>query len=713
MWAIYKREVKSFFQSVIGWLFLAATIALFGLYFFVYNLSYGSPYISNTLSATTVIMLITVPVLTMRVLAEEQKAKTDQLILTAPVSVGKIVWGKYLAVGTIFTIAVVFMTAAMLFLRIFGEVPFGEGFAALLGYWLYGMTCIAVGTFISSLTESQVIAAVLSFVVLFLGYMMTAITGVISSTGNLLTKILNCFNLTEGMDQFFTGCIDIPAIVYYASLICILLFFTTQSIQKRRWSMSTRKLKMGVFSTGLIAVALVAAVAVNLVAAQLPDNISSIDVTSQKLYSITDDTRELLNNLEEDITIYVLANKDNQDTNLEKTLERYESASKHIQVVYKDPAVSPTFYKEYTDSALTSNSLIVVGSKRSKVINYNSIYQYEMDYTTYQQTLTGYDAEGQITSAISYVTSDDTGVMYAISGHNEVALSGTFTDALEKQNVDLNTITLLEYDAIPEDADCIFLLAPQTDYSADDAEKILNYLENGGKAVIVSTYTGERYPNFESILEAYGVSIVDGVVVEKDTSSYYQNPYYILPEIGYDTATSNAMSGYIFAPFAQGLSFPQQTEEEAESSDITYTQLLTTSDSSFSKVDVENAADYTQGENDIAGPLTLGLHVVKALETEEDAESTTAELYVFGCGNLFTDSASEMVYGNNLTLFTGITAQYTEGEAESVIPVKSYDMQQLVMNQTVIIMGGLFIAILIPVASLVVGIIIWAGRRKR
>lgn len=240
MWAIYKREVKAFFQSVVGWLFLAATLGLFGLYFYVYNLAYGSPYLSNTLSATTVIMLIAVPVLTMRVLAEERKAKTDQLILTAPVSVGKIVLGKYLALGSVFSISTVIMGIMPVFLRIFGEIPFGECYAALLGYWLFGMTCIAIGTFVSAITESQVIAAVLSFVLLFLGYMMEGITQSISAAGNLLTKILNAFDLFSGMSSFFQGCIDVKAIVYYVSVTVLFLFFATQAIQKRRWSMSTR-----------------------------------------------------------------------------------------------------------------------------------------------------------------------------------------------------------------------------------------------------------------------------------------------------------------------------------------------------------------------------------------------------------------------------------------------------------------------------------------
>lgn len=709
MFAIYKREAASFFQSVIGWLFLAATLAMFGLYFYVYNLAYGSPYLSNTLSATTVLMLITIPVLTMRVLAEEQKAKTDQLILTAPVSVGKIVMGKYLALASVFSIAVVVMGMAPLFLEMFGEVPLKQCYVAVLGYWLFGLTCIAIGTFISAITESQVIAAVLTFAVLFAGYMMAGITQVISSTGNIITRILNGFNLTNGMDSFFNGILDIKALVYYLSLILLFLFFTAQAIQKRRWSMSTKKMKLGVFSSGMIAAALAAAIAANLTASQLPEKISVIDMTAQKLYSITKDTEKILDGLKEDITIYVLAKKDSQDETLLKTLERYQDYSKHIKVEYKDPAVSPSFYKEYTDTALTSNSLIVVGENRSKVIDYNNIYETEIDYTTYQQNVTGYDGEGQITSALSYVTSESASVMYQITGHDEYGLSGTFADALTKQNIELKSLNLLENDAVPEDASCIFLLAPAKDYSEDDVKKIEEYLQKGGKAVIAANYVEEELSNFEKILEAYDVTIEPGIVVEGNTSNYYQSPYYLFPEIGSDAVTANAADGYIFAPFCQGLNYPETEEGEENSSGIIYTPLLTTSTDSFAKKDVTTADDYSKGEKDTDGPFAVGLHVSKALE--EEGKST--ELYVFGGMNLFTDNASQQVYGNNLKLFTGITSQYTQGEPESVIPVKSYTVSQLTVNQTVVTAGMLILLIVIPLGLLAAGIIIWMRRRKR
>ena len=190
MKAIYKRELKSYFQSVIGCLFIGATLFMIGLYFTVYNLMYGYPQISYALQSVVFLFMLTVPVLTMRILAEERKNKTDQLILTAPVSVGKIVLGKYLALVTIYTIPCLIISIYPLILSLFGSVPMGESYLALLAFYLYGLAAIAVGTFVSSLTESVVISAVVTFALLFLGFVMSGITSLISQSGNLEHFIL-------------------------------------------------------------------------------------------------------------------------------------------------------------------------------------------------------------------------------------------------------------------------------------------------------------------------------------------------------------------------------------------------------------------------------------------------------------------------------------------------------------------------------------------
>ena len=176
MLAIFKREFRAYFHSMTGWLFLAANLFLSGLYFFALNLRYGYAGMANTVYNVVFLLLITVPILTMRMLSEERRQKTDQLILTAPVSVGKIVAGKYLSAVTVFTISTGMICVYPLILSAFGTVPFGESYTAILAYYLYGCACIAIGMFVSSLTESQVIAAVLSFGTLFLGYMMSSIT---------------------------------------------------------------------------------------------------------------------------------------------------------------------------------------------------------------------------------------------------------------------------------------------------------------------------------------------------------------------------------------------------------------------------------------------------------------------------------------------------------------------------------------------------------
>ena len=191
----FKREIRSYFQTVVDG-FLLAVLALYGLYFYAYNLRSGSPYVSYSLSAVSFIVMIAVPVLTMRSFAEERHTKTDQLMLTSPVPLGKIVFGKYLAMVGVFSIAMIVVALTPLFLSIYGSVPLGESYVAFLGFWLYGCACIAIGMLMSVVTESQGVAKeVLDLCKTVSGYMMSSITSMISQSGNLLTKILNAYDL--------------------------------------------------------------------------------------------------------------------------------------------------------------------------------------------------------------------------------------------------------------------------------------------------------------------------------------------------------------------------------------------------------------------------------------------------------------------------------------------------------------------------------------
>ena len=287
MTAVYKRELRSYLTSMIGYIFIFFILLLTGIYFSAYQLSAAYPKFEYTLSALTFVFLISVPILTMRVLAEERKQKTDQLLLTSPVSVEKIVMGKYLALVTVFAIPMAIICLYPLLMTKFGTVSLGMAYTAILGFFLLGCANLAIGVFISSLTESQVIAAVLTFVLLFAFYMMNGISSFFSEgalstciTFGLLIlaasiiiytmiknflisavvcvageavlavfylvnseffaggiqKVLQVFNISGHFDNFANGIFDIKGILYFISVIAVCVFLTIQSIVKRRWN---------------------------------------------------------------------------------------------------------------------------------------------------------------------------------------------------------------------------------------------------------------------------------------------------------------------------------------------------------------------------------------------------------------------------------------------------------------------------------------------
>lgn len=287
MTAVYKRELKSYLTSMVGYLFIFFVLIVTGIYFSAYQLAAAYPKFEYTLSALTFVFLIGVPILSMRVLAEERKQKTDQLLLTSPVSVGNIVMGKYLALVTVYAIPVLVMCAYPLIMSKFGDVSFTSAYTAILGFFLLGCANLAIGVFMSALTESQVVAAVLTFVLLFAFYMMSGISSFFSRTSvstcvafgllivaaaiiiyimiknvfiSVITgivgeatlaviyfvkpsvfeggiqKILEVFDLSGHFSNFTNSILDVTGIVYFLSVIAVCLFLTIQSIQKRRWN---------------------------------------------------------------------------------------------------------------------------------------------------------------------------------------------------------------------------------------------------------------------------------------------------------------------------------------------------------------------------------------------------------------------------------------------------------------------------------------------
>lgn len=290
MIAIFKREVRSSFHGMIGYVLTAFMLAATAIYFIALNLGYGlTDFGYYTLYSTVFVLLLYIPVLTMRCFAEERRTRTDQLLLTSPVSVWGIVLGKFLALCVIFALPCLVDAVMILVLAALGAsgIATAANFAALLCYFLMGCAAIAIGVFLSSLTENQIIAAVAGFSALLLAYLMpslrsmfnagsavalavfTGIAGAASLAAGLRTRsfVLGCLTfaalclgltglfllrsawLTEAFsavlsalclftpfEDFVNNSFSIPAVVYYLTVTAVFLFLTAQDIEKRRWN---------------------------------------------------------------------------------------------------------------------------------------------------------------------------------------------------------------------------------------------------------------------------------------------------------------------------------------------------------------------------------------------------------------------------------------------------------------------------------------------
>lgn len=239
MKAIYKRELKSYFQSMTGYAFIAFLMLFMGIYFTAYNLNSGYPYFAYVLSSTLFIFMISVPVLTMRSFAEERKSKTDQLLLTAPVSVTGIVMGKFLAMITVFLVPVLLSCVYPIIIHFQGTAYLKVDYAAIFVYFLIGCVYIAIGMFLSSLTESQIIAAVSTFATLLVFNMWSGILGFLpdGTIGSWLKDILGKLDFTALLsDLIDNSLMDVTGVVLCISMTFVFVFLTIQTIQKRRWS---------------------------------------------------------------------------------------------------------------------------------------------------------------------------------------------------------------------------------------------------------------------------------------------------------------------------------------------------------------------------------------------------------------------------------------------------------------------------------------------
>lgn len=481
-----------------------------------------------------------------------------------------------------------------------------------------------------------------------------------------------------------------------------------QSIKE---SFTSSKVRYGGYATLITIVVVVLLLGVNLVVDQIP---GSLDMTQNRMYSLSQQTYNILDGLTQDVRIIGLFPSGQEVDQFDMILKKYADRSPYVKLSYVDPVKDPTFSQKYISAGedIATNDFIVETDNAFRVVDYNSLVNYTMDQNTYQYQADSLAVEQQITSAIQYVTTEDVPKLYMVQGHGEQALNGSVKTQVQVGNYEVNDLTLSTSPAVPDDADVVVLNSPQSDLSAYETGLLRDYLaKDGNLIVMVDIVANMDMPNLEDLLKSYGVAVQKDVAVETEQSHYAQtNQLYLLPNIADHEITSPITEGgYSVEMYAaRSIEILSQKRDTLE-----IVPLLTTSDAAFGETDLTNVNVNAADSEDIPGPMNLAVAVTDHWyegETEHSAHlmvvgsSTFIQTVQTSFGNVEPTPGNVDLFMNTLGWMTGV---------DQGISIRPVDLKvtalQLTGSQTYVYA---FIAVLlIPLAAVGAGIYVFLRRR--
>lgn len=455
--------------------------------------------------------------------------------------------------------------------------------------------------------------------------------------------------------------------------------------------------KHGAYSVGLTVLVIAVVIVFNLVVGQIPEAYRNLDVSSTKIYDISDTTTELLDSLDNEVDMKVLAVKDDTDERITTFLSRYASLSDKINVEWIDPVLHPS---ALTDYDTTENTIVISCEDTGKTttVSFNDILVMDQ-YSYYYYGTTSYtefDGEGQLTGAVNYVTNEADHTIYQTTGHGESTLSTTITDLMEKNSYTLSEVNLLMSTSIPEDCDLLLMYAPTTDLSEAEAQMLRDYLAGGGKVMILFGDTSSAdLPSLAGVLSEYGIEAADGYIADP-TRCYQGNYYYIFPELSVSgDLADNISSEMVLLTNAHGMNL---TDPERDT--ISTTSFMASSDQAYA------VTEETQQQ----GSYTLGAVATETIESA-DEESTESRLTVISAGSLIDQSITDTFpqLENTQIFMNAVTANF-EGVQNLSIEAKSLGTEYNTMQHTGLL--SFLVIFGIPAVILIGGFVVWFRRRR-
>lgn len=469
---------------------------------------------------------------------------------------------------------------------------------------------------------------------------------------------------------------------------------------------ATRSAQAGSYSVIATIVLVVIAIVINLIIGQLPGSWTHFDTTNTKMYSVGDQSKQIISNLETDVTIYWIVQSGNEDPNLSNLLASYEGISSRLKVVKKDPVVYPTFTSQYATVDLADNSLIIESELDFKIVSYDDIFIY--DYGNYMQdgTYTAeFYGEKEITSAINYVADTNRPVVYLTTGHGEEELAIDLKEDLRAENLTVKNLNLVSEGGIPDDAKCLFIMDPQTDIANDELIAIQDFINAGGRLMLMTNFNETPMPNLRTLTDQYGIEYIDGIVMEERSDHYAWNyNYNLLPSISFihDITHSLQDNSYkVVTPLAQGL----YVHADQVPANTRVSELLTTSTTSYSKVAGYNMSTFSKEAGDIGGPFSLGIAMQDIVSGSKMVCLTTTKM--------LDETVNEQIGNANFDLFINAVDWLCDNETNISIRVHSLVADYLSINtKQAHTLGIIFIGV-VPVIIILAGTAVMIRRKRR
>ena len=461
-------------------------------------------------------------------------------------------------------------------------------------------------------------------------------------------------------------------------------------------SFTSRQFKSGAYSSVITVIVIALVVVVNMVFNKLD---LSTDLTSDSLFTLTKDSQKVLKDVKDDITIYYMVTKGEEQDYIKRVIKQYNKVSDHIKVVTKDPVVYPNFSRKYVDDAVSDNDVIVVDETTGAAKYVSSdemLYSDQYSYYTSGSSEQYLDVEGQITSAIQNVLSTDKKKIYVVTGHDEQSISDSLSKTLEKMNVDVEDISLVTQKKVPDDCSLLIEYGPQSDLRDSEKTVIMDYLKKGGTAILMPGYVEKETPNIDEILDYYGMSIQKGIIYEG--VGHYENYLnWIVPTINTDADVMSKFDDKDYVVIGSSQSIKEQKASSLRNS-LKLIDILTTSKQSLLKKD-PSSQNTDKEKGDLSGPFATGVYA------EETVDDGTTKLTVIATNEVQDDLMQNVI--------SGMLGDSKDGTTNTSIEAKSLSYSTITMSAGSAIVWSVVLVILVPLALLLTGFAIWFTRRRK